>query len=47
MTIIALEVVNVHFAGEPYLESLVIAILPGVTVRHDMEAGRKIPGIAF
>jgi uncharacterized integral membrane protein (TIGR00698 family) len=43
-----LEAVEVHFLGEPYLESLVLAILFGVAIRTVWKPEPKwIPGIAF
>jgi uncharacterized membrane protein YadS len=43
-----IETVELHFAGQPYLESLVIAILLGVAIRVVWKPGPKwIPGIAF
>ena len=43
-----LQMVEVHFAGQPYLEALVLAILIGVTVRSAWTPGpRFIPGIGF
>ena len=43
-----LEAVEVHFLGEPYLESLVLAILLGVAIRTVWTPSPKwIPGIAF
>jgi uncharacterized membrane protein YadS len=43
-----LEAVEVHFLGEPYLESLVLAILLGVAIRTVWKPEPKwIPGIAF
>jgi uncharacterized membrane protein YadS len=42
-----LEAVEIYFAGGPYLESLVIAILLGVIVRTLWQPGPTwIPGIA-
>jgi uncharacterized integral membrane protein (TIGR00698 family) len=43
-----LQVAEVHFAGQPYLEALVLAILIGVAVRTAWQPGpRFVPGIAF
>ena len=43
-----LQMVEVHFAGQPYLEALVLAILIGVAVRSAWTPGpRFIPGIGF
>jgi uncharacterized integral membrane protein (TIGR00698 family) len=43
-----LEAVEVHFLGETYLESLVLAILLGVLIRTIWQPQKKwIPGIAF
>jgi len=43
-----IEIVELHFAGQPYVESLVIAILLGVAIRVVWKPGPKwIPGIAF
>jgi uncharacterized integral membrane protein (TIGR00698 family) len=43
-----LQTIEVHFAGEPYLEALVLAILIGVAVRTVWTPGsRWIPGINF
>ena len=43
-----LQTVEVHFAGQPYLEALVLAILLGVAVRTVWQPGpRWTPGIAF
>jgi uncharacterized integral membrane protein (TIGR00698 family) len=43
-----LQTVEVHFAGQPYLEALVLAILLGVMVRTIWQPGpRWTPGIAF
>jgi uncharacterized integral membrane protein (TIGR00698 family) len=45
---IVLQAVEVHFAGQTYLEALVLAILLGVVVRTAWTpAKRFIPGIAF
>jgi uncharacterized integral membrane protein (TIGR00698 family) len=44
----ALQVVEVHFAGQAYLEALVLAILLGVAVRTVWEPGpRWQPGLKF
>ncbi len=43
-----LQAVEVHFAGQPYLEALVLAILIGVAVRTVWKPGpRWQPGISF
>jgi uncharacterized integral membrane protein (TIGR00698 family) len=43
-----LQAVEVHFAGQPYLEALVLAILLGVAIRTAWHPGpRWQPGIAF
>lgn len=43
-----LQMVEVHFAGQPYLEALVLAILIGVALRTAWTPGpRWTPGIAF
>ncbi len=43
-----LQAVEVHFAGQPYLEALVLAILLGVAVRTAWRPGpRWHPGIGF
>jgi uncharacterized integral membrane protein (TIGR00698 family) len=43
-----LQMVEVHFAGQPYLEALVLAILIGVAVRSAWTPGPHfIPGISF
>jgi uncharacterized integral membrane protein (TIGR00698 family) len=43
-----LQVVEVHFAGQPYLEALVLAILLGVVIRTAWQPGpRWQPGINF
>jgi uncharacterized integral membrane protein (TIGR00698 family) len=50
ITIVAmlLQAVEVHFAGEAYLEALVLAILLGVAVRTAWQPAKPfIPGIAF
>src|SRR5580658_1592496 len=50
ITIIAilLQAVEVHFAGQAYLEALVLAILLGVAIRAAWTpAKRFVPGIAF
>src|SRR3984885_8378932 len=48
MLAIALQVVEVHFAGHAYLEALVLAILLGVALRTAWTpAKRFVPGIAF
>jgi len=45
---ILLQAVEVHFAGQPYLEALVLAILLGVAIRAAWNPGpRWQPGIAF
>jgi uncharacterized integral membrane protein (TIGR00698 family) len=45
---IVLQAVEVHFAGQTYLEALVLAILLGVVIRTAWTpAKRFIPGIAF
>src|SRR6202044_1410529 len=45
---IALQTVEVHFAGHAYLEALVLAILLGVALRTAWTpAKRFVPGIAF
>jgi uncharacterized integral membrane protein (TIGR00698 family) len=45
---IVLQAVEVHFAGQTYLEALVLAILLGVTVRTAWTpAKRFVPGIGF
>ena len=45
---IVLQAVEVHFAGQTYLEALVLAILLGVAIRTAWTpAKRFIPGIAF
>jgi uncharacterized integral membrane protein (TIGR00698 family) len=45
---IALQAVEVHFAGQTYLEALVLAILLGVVIRTAWTpAKRFVPGIAF
>jgi uncharacterized integral membrane protein (TIGR00698 family) len=45
---ILLQVVEIHFAGQPYLEALVIAILLGVAIRAMWTPGlRWQPGIHF
>ena len=45
---IALQTVEVHFAGHAYLEALVLAILLGVVIRTAWTpAKRFVPGIAF
>jgi uncharacterized integral membrane protein (TIGR00698 family) len=45
---IALQAVEVHFAGQTYLEALVLAILLGVAIRTSWTpAKRFVPGIAF
>lgn len=44
----ALQAIEVHFVGQPYLEALVLAILVGVAVRTAWTPGpRWTPGIAF
>lgn len=44
----ALQIVEVHFTGQPYLEALVLAILVGVAVRTVWTPPpRWTPGIAF
>jgi uncharacterized integral membrane protein (TIGR00698 family) len=44
----ALQLVEVHFAGQPYLEALVLAILLGVAVRTVWTPGPRFnPGISF
>src|SRR5271156_3497129 len=46
MAAILLEAVETHFAGEPYLEALVLAILIGVAVRTAWKPGARFsPGI--
>ena len=41
-----LEAIEVHFAGHPYLEALVLAILLGVAIRTVWKPGPAwIPGI--
>jgi uncharacterized integral membrane protein (TIGR00698 family) len=48
MVAIVLQAVEVHFAGQTYLEALVLAILLGVVIRTAWTpAKRFIPGIAF
>jgi uncharacterized integral membrane protein (TIGR00698 family) len=48
MVAILLQAVEVHFAGQAYLEALVLAILLGVAIRTAWApAKRFIPGIAF
>ena len=48
MIAIALQAVEVHFAGHAYLEALVLAILLGVVIRTAWTpAKRFMPGIAF
>ena len=43
-----LQSIEVHFAGQPYLEALVLAILLGVAVRTAWTPTRRwIPGIVF
>ena len=43
-----LQMVEVHFAGQPYLEALVLAILIGVAVRSAWTPGPRFsPGISF
>src|SRR5271154_6766421 len=43
-----LQMVEVHFAGQPYLEALVLAILIGVAVRTAWTPGPSwTPGISF
>ena len=37
-----LQEVEVHFAGQPYLEALVLAILIGVGGAHRVEAGAAL-----
>ena len=45
---ILLQVVEVHFAGQPYLEALVVAILLGVAIRAMWTPGQRWqPGIHF
>jgi uncharacterized integral membrane protein (TIGR00698 family) len=45
---IVLQAVEVHFAGQTYLEALVLAILLGVVIRTAWTpAKRFVPGIAF
>jgi uncharacterized integral membrane protein (TIGR00698 family) len=45
---ILLQAVEVHFAGQAYLEALVLAILLGVAIRTAWApANRFVPGIAF
>lgn len=45
---IALQAVEVYFAGQTYLEALVLAILLGVAIRTAWTpANRFVPGIAF
>ena len=45
---ILLEVVEVHFAGQAYLEALVLAILLGVAIRTAWTPAKPfVPGIAF
>jgi uncharacterized integral membrane protein (TIGR00698 family) len=45
---ILLQVVEVHFAGQAYIEALVLAILLGVAIRTAWTpAKRFVPGIAF
>ncbi len=45
---ILLQTVEVHFAGQAYLEALVLAILLGVAIRTAWKpAKRFVPGIAF
>jgi len=45
---IVLQAVEVHFAGQTYLEALVLAILSGVAIRTAWTpAKRFVPGIAF
>jgi uncharacterized integral membrane protein (TIGR00698 family) len=48
MLAIALQAIEVHFAGHAYLEALVLAILLGVAIRTAWTpAKRFVPGIAF
>src|SRR5271154_6130174 len=48
MVAIALQAVEVHFAGQTYLEALVLAILLGVAIRTAwIPVPRFAPGIAF
>jgi len=48
MVAIVLQAVEVHFAGQTYLEALVLAILLGVVIRTAWTpAKRFVPGIAF
>jgi uncharacterized integral membrane protein (TIGR00698 family) len=48
MAAMLLQVVEVHFAGQPYLEALVLAILLGVVIRTAWRPGpRWQPGINF
>lgn len=43
-----IEIVEVHYVGEPYLEALVLAIVLGVGIRTLWEPGQKfLPGIGF
>src|ERR1700689_26285 len=45
---IALQAIEVHFAGQAYLEALVLSILLGVAIRTAWTpAKRFVPGIAF
>jgi uncharacterized integral membrane protein (TIGR00698 family) len=48
MIAIALQAVEVHFAGQAYIEALVLSILLGVAIRTAWQpVPRFIPGIAF
>jgi uncharacterized integral membrane protein (TIGR00698 family) len=48
MIAIALQAVEVHFAGQAYIEALVLAILLGVAIRTAWQpVPRFVPGIAF
>src|ERR1700733_2883641 len=48
MAAMLLQVVEVHFAGQPYLEALVLAILLGVAIRTAWQPGlRWHSGINF
>ena len=43
-----LQALEVHFAGQPYLEALVLAILLGVAIRTTWRPGPEwTPGIGF
>jgi uncharacterized integral membrane protein (TIGR00698 family) len=48
MIAIALQAVEIHFAGQTYIEALVLAILLGVAIRTAWTPAKPfIPGIAF